>query len=122
MAEPADEQVEERGAPDPIEQAWARVEANWEDDEAHEHFVGLCAAQGRLPEAGKRYRAVRDSDPERSEEARRRIDRLLTLATRSLELTRSEPPDVDATRRKITFFALGLCLVLIGWALWAWLG
>lgn len=105
-----------------IEQAWGRVEAHWDDDSVHDEFVGLCSRLGRLPEAGRRYREVRDTDPERAQDARARIDRLLTLATRTLELGRSPPPDTDRSRRRLFFVALGLCLVLIGSALWAWLG
>jgi hypothetical protein len=106
---------------DPIESAWEQLEAHWDDPEAHDRFVGLCLELGRLPEAGRRYREVRDRDPERSEDARQRIDRLLTLATRTLELTRTPPPDTRRTRSRLLLVALGLCLVMIGSVLWVWL-
>ena len=103
---------------DPVETAWDEVEARWDDPAAHKAFVGLCHSLGRLPEAGRRYRAVRDGDPERSAEAHRQIDHLLTLAMRTLELTRTPPP-TGRGKRRVLYFAVGVAATLIGVALWS---
>ncbi|MFW5875207.1 MAG: hypothetical protein ACOCXM_00590 [Myxococcota bacterium] len=106
---------------DPIELAWGRVEAQWSDPEAHSAFLALCMELDRLPEAGRRYREVRERDPERSEEAQRRIDELLSLAAQRLQLQRT-PPRVDRGRRRLFWLALGVSLCLLLVALWTMVG
>ena len=102
---------------DPIDEAWARVERDWGDEEAHRRFVGICVALERLPEAGKRYRRVRDDDPSRSEDAIRHIDRLILLATQQLQDTRVAPPTTEH-KRTLTWVAFFIMLVLMGAAAW----
>jgi hypothetical protein len=102
---------------DPIDEAWARVESNWDDEGAHRRFVGVCVALGRLPEAGKRYRSIRDVDPARSEEAARHIDRLIALATQQLEDTRVVPATTEH-KRTLTWAAFFIMLVLMGAGAW----
>jgi len=102
---------------DPIDEAWARVEADWGDEEAHRRFVGVCVALGHLPEAGKRYRHVRETDRSRSEEAARQIDRLIVLATQQLEDTRVVPRTIDH-KRTLTWAAFFIMLVLMGAGAW----
>jgi hypothetical protein len=79
---------------DPFDAAFREVEARWGEEAAHRKFIAFCAAQGALAEAGRRYRKVREEDPARSEEARRRIDAILASAMQTMELTRSDakPP------------------------------
>ncbi|MEM9195510.1 MAG: hypothetical protein AAGF12_40445 [Myxococcota bacterium] len=79
------------GEPDPIEVAWDKVEAEWNNAEVHRKFIRLCASLDRLPEAGVRYRAVRDRGDERSDAAKAHIDQVLSVAMRSLEPLKSEP-------------------------------
>ena len=98
---------------DPIDEAWAQVEAGWGDEEAHRRFVGVCVALDRLPEAGKRYRMVRETDPMRSEAASKQIDRLIGLATQQLQDTRVAPSGV-AHKRTLTWAAFFIMLVLMG--------
>ena len=100
-------------AVDPIDEAWARVEAEWEDEEAHRRFVAVCVALDRLSEAGKRYRAVRDGDSARHAEAVRQIDKLIALATQQLEdtrVTRAPAPH----KRTLTWAAFFIMLTLMG--------
>jgi hypothetical protein len=78
-------------ADDPIEVAWQKVEAAWDEDDVHRRFVALCESQGALAEAGRRYRAIRDTDPTRSAAAKKRIDYVLSAALRSMEITRTTP-------------------------------
>jgi len=102
-------------APDPIPDAWAEVERAWDDPEAHRRFRALCATLGRLPEAGRRYREVRDRDPARREAAERHIDALLALAASSLEGLRSPPRDLAGRRRGLFLVALivGVGMVIV---------
>ncbi len=99
--------------PDPIDEAWARLEEQWDDAEAHRRFIGLCATLDRLPEAGRRYREVRETDPERREVARAQIDRLLTYAMQSLEAVRT-PPSASRGRAILLAVAFVLTVGMIG--------
>ena len=98
---------------DPIDEAWATVEAEWGNEEAHRRFVGVCVALDRLPEAGKRYREVREADPARREDAVKRIDTLIVLATQQLQDTRVGPSTTEH-KRTLTWAAFFIMLVLMG--------
>ncbi len=98
---------------DPIDEAWARVEAEWGSEQAHRRFVGVCVALDRLPEAGKRYRKVREADPSRRDYAVTRIDGLIALATQQLQDTRVEPARAEH-KRTLTWAAFFMMLVLMG--------
>jgi hypothetical protein len=98
---------------DPIEEAWARVEAEWGNDDAHRRFVGVCVALDRLPEAGKRYREVRETDPARRDDAAKQIDTLITLATQQLQDTHVKPTTTEH-KRTLTWAAFFIMLVLMG--------
>jgi len=98
---------------DPIDEAWARVEAEWGDENAHRRFVGVCVALDRLPEAGKRYREVRETDPARRDDAAKQIDTLIVLATQQLQDTRVQPANTEH-KRTLTWAAFFIMLVLMG--------
>lgn len=102
---------------DAIDEAWARVEADWGSTEAHRRFVGMCVALDRLPEAGKRYRAVRDNDPARRDEAGRHIDSLIMLATQQLQDTRVVPATTEY-KRTLTWAAFFIMLMMMGAGAW----
>lgn len=102
---------------DPIDEAWGQVEADWGSDAAHRRFIAVCAALGRLPEAGKRYRQVGATDPGRSEEAARHIEKLIVMATQQLEATRVVPP-VSGHKRTLTWAAFFIMLLLMGAGAW----
>jgi hypothetical protein len=102
---------------DPIDEAWARVEADWGNEEAHRRFVGLCMALDRLPEAGRRYRDVRDGDSVREQEAAQRIESLIAVATQRLEGTRIAPATSDH-KRTLTWIAFAIMLLLMGAGAW----
>jgi hypothetical protein len=68
-----------------LSEAWNEVLANWRDDDAHRRFIALCEASGRLDFAGGCYRSVRDGDPEREAEARRRVSAVLAYTAKELE-------------------------------------
>lgn len=98
---------------DPIDEAWERVAADWGNQEWHRRFVGVCVALDRLPEAGKRYRAVRDSDPARRDQAEKQIDSLIALATQQLQDTRVRPAP-NEHKRTLTWAAFFIMLLLMG--------
>lgn len=101
---------------DPIDEAWAKVEADWGNEEAHRRFVGVCLALDQLPEAGKRYRKVRENDPVRREDAAKQIDTLIVLAAQQLQDTRV-PPATTGHKRTLTWAAFFIMLMLMGAAL-----
>lgn len=112
------------GVPDPdvdpvLETGWEKVEAEWEDPRAHDRWIALCAAMGRLELAGRRYRSVREADPERAERAQKSIDRVVVIAMQTLELSREPPP--PPPKRVLLPVALLIMLTLIGTAVWVWL-
>ncbi len=100
-------------AVDPIDEAWAKVEADWEDRDAHRRFVAVCVALDRLPEAGKRYREVSETDPARRDVAAKHIDTLIGLATQQLQDTRVQPSRIEH-KRTLTWAAFFIMLVLMG--------
>lgn len=102
---------------DPIDEAWARVEADWGSEEAHRRFVGICLALDRLPEAGKRYRSVRETDPARGADAARHIETLIVMATQRLQDTRVAPA-TDEHKRTLTWVAFTIMLLLMGMGAW----
>ncbi len=102
---------------DPIDEAWARVEAEWGNAEAHRRFVAVCVSLDRLSEAGKHYREVRERDPLRREEASKQIDKLIALATQQLEDTRIMPAAVEH-KRTLQWVAFAIMLGLMGVGAW----
>lgn len=102
---------------EPIDEAWAGVEAEWGNDEAHRRFVAVCVSLDRLPEAGKRYREVRETDPSRREEAAKQIDRLLGLATQQLQDTRVTPATMEH-KRALQWVAFAIMMGLMGVGAW----
>lgn len=101
----------------PVEEAWGRVEADWANEEAHRKFVGVCVALGQLPEAGKRYREVRERDPERRQDAIARIEKLLTLATQQLEDTKV-PPSTTEHKRTLQWIAFAIMMLFMTAGVW----
>ncbi|MDH5493419.1 MAG: hypothetical protein OEY14_15810 [Myxococcales bacterium] len=113
------DQQEERSdeAEDPLlDEAWARLEAEWGAPQAHRRFVALCASLGRLAEAGARYRVVRMGDPERREQAEEGIEIVLEHAMRSLSQIRTEPSRRGVERAQLLALLIGSAFVFT--ALW----
>ena len=98
---------------DSIDEAWAKVEAEWGDQEAHRRFIAVCVALDQLPEAGKRYRSVRDSNSEHSEDAGKRIGGLISLATQQLTVTRTEH-STEGSKRTLTWVAFFIMMLMMG--------
>lgn len=101
---------------DTLEDAWSAVDEAWDDDDVHKRFIAVCDALGRLDEAGARYRAIRESDPERADEAKRRIDQIVTRALATLQSQRVEP--TDAPRRRLFWVSVVVFLGILLGTMW----
>jgi len=99
-----------------LEEAWAQVDEGWGDDGSHKRFIAVCDAIGRLDEAGARYRAVRESDPQRAEEAERRIDQIVARALATLQAQRVEPP--ERSRRGLFWLSVLVFLAILLTTMW----
>lgn len=104
-------------ADDPLGEAWEKVDRAWDDPEAHRRFLALATTLGRLPEAGRRYREVRERSPERRALAEKQTERLLGLAMQDLARIRTPPPDTG--KRVTTWLGAAIAVMLVGVATWA---
>lgn len=104
---------------DPLELAWQEVLAQWDEPQAHKRFLALADTLDRLADAGRRYRAVRESDPARAERASKQVDALLGIAVTKMSAVEKSPP--PKARRRLDFIALGVSAALIAAALWSML-
>jgi len=105
-------------ADDPLDEAWADVEARWDDAAAHKKFLALADTLDRLADAGKRYRSVREGDPGRAALASQQIDALFGLAMTRMATLKAPPPKA---RRRLDYIAFGISAALIAAALWSML-
>lgn len=103
-------------ATDPLDAAWAEVEAHWDDPAAHRKFLALADTLDQLADAGRRYRSVREGDSTRAERATEQIDALLLVAMTRMKVEKSEPPKA---RRRLDYIAFGISAALIAAAIWS---
>jgi len=101
---------------DPLVSAWAAVEADWESADAHKKFLALSDSLDRLAEAGKRYRAVKETDATRRAAADKHIEQLLGLAMKRVRVDKVEP---TKQRSRVEWIAFGVSIVLISAALFS---
>ena len=100
---------------DPLDEAFAVVLADWDSDEAHKRFVVLAQTTGRLAEAGKRYRDLKDREPEKPG-LQKRLDALVAAALADLATRR--PKRDDRPRQRVFWVAVGVTLMIVATALW----
>jgi hypothetical protein len=86
--------------------AWRKLEAEWDRDEAHRRFIAFCAQHGVLDQAGRRYRAVHEQDPARSQDAARRLNAVTAAAIEQLSLARAVRP---TRKRRVMWLMVGAC-------------
>lgn len=86
--------------------AWRRLEQDWDNEEAHRRFIAFCAMHGALDHAGRLYRAVRDADPVRRDDAARRLNAVMAAAVEQLSLTRTPR---SARSRRLMWLMVGAC-------------
>ncbi len=112
MSTPTDTQLDPEREPDVgFESLWQRVLAEWDDDKVHNAFLEYARSRFLLPEAGARYRKVKEDDPSRAEFVDKKLAALMTLALTLLETERREPP--KGTPRWLTFVTFAICLGLL---------
>ena len=91
MTELTDANLDPTRLPDEaFELLWDKVQGRWNDDKVHAAFLEYARERLLLPEAGARYRAVKDSEPERAEVAKKKLGLLMVLALTLLERAREE--------------------------------
>jgi hypothetical protein len=89
-----------------VEAAWRKLEADWDHEEAHRRFISFCAQHGVLDQAGRRYRAVRDTDASRSQNAAMRLNAVTLAAIEQLSLARAARPPKP---RRLMWLVVGAC-------------
>lgn len=96
---------------DPIERAWEEVDRSWEDEALHARLLEVGRSVGRLGEVGRRYREVRERNPDRAAVAGRQIDRIVGIAMSGL--VPSPPDEQRVTRRIVVGVGIVVALVLV---------
>ena len=97
-------------------EAWARVEAAWEDEAAHRAYLARFADLEGLAVAGGRYRAAVEARPGDPLAARFRDEVVKRATVQGLaSLPRAAPREASPLRRRLT-----LAAVLVSGALTAW--
>lgn len=96
-----------------IAAAWRKLEGDWANEDAHRRFIALCATCGALNEAGRLYRNVRDNDPTRADEAKRRLNGVMMAAVEQLSLARTPPASQP---KRIMWLIVGACGIYVLYA------
>lgn len=76
-------QTESESESDPLDALWASVLGAWNEPKMHSAFLQYAITASRLPEAAKRYRALKD-DPEKAAEVKKRLDGITAAAMQLL--------------------------------------
>jgi hypothetical protein len=100
-----------------LDALWTGVVNGWDDDDRHRKFLDHAREIGFLPEAARRYGSLRD-DPERGALAKKRLTAIALLATNDLYSTRTSRP-IKKYPDWLVAVAVVICVVLLGWAAWA---
>lgn len=99
-------------AEDPaFELLWAKVQEHWDDDKVHAAFLEYARTRFQLPEAGGRYRAIKENDPARAEVAQQKLQQLMILALSMLESARDDGP--SGAPRWISALAFAVAAVFL---------
>ena len=102
---------------DPLACAWEKVLEAWDEAPPHAAYIELAAQLDRLAEAGRAYRDVRDSDPEREERAAAMIEQIIVRAVATMDFRRPETaPRHKTQRRVVVAVAMIVAALLIGTA------
>jgi hypothetical protein len=102
------------------DEAWAAVAARWQDEEAHRAYLAAHNADlGGLAEAGRRYRAILESDPSDAVALRWRdevVRRATAIALAQLPRTTPAPERRGLRRALVVALIVGF-MVAIAYAL-----
>jgi hypothetical protein len=99
---------------------WEQLRQGWNDEGLHDAFVKHCSTTGRLPVAGRMYRACLDRDPTDAV-AGKMQGRIVAMA--SALMTPSQPPGPAVSRRSWFWWVLlagGMAGVLASLLARAW--
>jgi hypothetical protein len=100
---------------DPLLDAlWGRVMEAWDEEKPHHALLEYAIAQQKLPEVAGRYRAIKESDPERAARAQKKLDGIVIAATHLL-MAMKTPPSPTKVPTWLTATAFVICMILIGW-------
>ncbi len=109
----------DNGHEDPILEAlWSRALETWEEERGHANLLEHALRTGALPEIAGRYRRL-VNDATKGPLARRRVDAIVSAATTLLFSMKTPPP--GKVPLPITLSAVGVCLFLLAWLVWAFL-
>jgi hypothetical protein len=84
-------------------QLWAELQQRWKEEALHDAFVKHCSSTGRLPAAGRMYRACLDRDPGNQLAARMQT-RIVGVAMALF--TSSQPPGPAVSRKSWFWWVL----------------
>jgi hypothetical protein len=109
---------------DPVTDAlWAAVLEAWDDDARHAAFISHCRMNNALGAAARRYRAIAEDDEAyrssggRSDDAKKRLASITTLALLELQATATTPDEVRRPARWLgvvaVLFAVAAGAVLV---------
>lgn len=104
------------GESDPLDEAFAALLADFDNDELHKRFLALAQATGRLPDAGRRYRELKDAEPARAAAVQKRLDALLAVAL--ADLAQRRPVRDDRPKQRLFWVALGVALFIAASAIY----
>ena len=97
-----------------LEALWARVVEAWDDDKPHHALLEYALRAQKLPEVAGRYRALKDSDPERAPRAQKKLDGIVIAATQMMMAMKS-PPDRFKLSPAATATLFAVTTLLVAW-------
>ncbi|HEV3194105.1 MAG TPA: hypothetical protein VGY54_26550 [Polyangiaceae bacterium] len=110
-------EVPEADPKDPtLEALWSRALATWDEESAHAKLLEHAMRTDALPEIAGRYRRLVD-DAAKGPLAKKRLDAIVNAATTLLFSMKTPAP--GKVPLPITLSAIGVCLFLLAWLVWA---
>jgi hypothetical protein len=86
-----------------MDELFEEVQVHWDEPQRHTAFLKWAQIRSELARAAALYRQEKAARPERTEEADQRLAAIMLLATESLQLSRTPPPEV----KKSTWILIG---------------
>ena len=114
MTELTDANLDPNRIPDEgFELLWDKVQEHWDDDKVHGAFLEYARERLLLPEAGSRYRVIKETDPDRAEMADKKLTMLMLLALTLLESAREQPTTVPKWVSSIAYAVAAVFFVVL---------
>jgi hypothetical protein len=99
-----------------LEALWSRALDAWDEESVHAKLLDHAMRTDALPEIAGRYRRLLD-DAAKGPLAKRRLDAIVSAATTLLFSMKTPAP--GKVPLPITLSAVGVCLFLLAWLVWA---